>query len=283
MATSVSPFLSLIIPAYRQAATICPELLTLKRFLKASVPSFEIILVIDGNEDGTLEKVSETISFPELRVECFTKNHGKGAAVRHGLLLARGELVAFMDAGGDLKPEDLKYMVDELQQRGADIVMGSKRHTASRVAYPWRRRLYSFAYQMFNRLFFQLSVRDTQVGLKVFRREVLQAILPRLQVKRFAFDLELLVVARHLGFSKIIEAPITIQHTFSSSINWQAVYQTLWDTLAILYRSRITGSYDRDHDTSSASPPVFSPIVVTQHIPAREPEHASVLTSRNRR
>lgn len=277
-----APFLSLIIPAYRESATICGELIKLKDFLAANVPSFEIILVIDGNDDGTLEKVQAEISFPELRVECFTRNHGKGSAVRHGFIIARGDFIAFMDAGGDLKPDDLKFMIDQIQQRRADIVMGSKRHENSRVAYPWRRRVYSFAYQLFNRVFFQLSARDTQVGMKIFRREVIQAILPRLRVKYFAFDLELLVVARHMGFQKIIEAPVTIQHKFSSSISWHAVYQTLWDTLAIFYRSHITRSYDQDPAAPAPSPQVFSPAVVTHHVPARALEHVPASTPPNR-
>lgn len=240
-----SPSLSVVIPAYRQANTIVAEIRRLHRFLADVVPQHEIILVIDGNEDQTLERVTAELSFPELRVECFTDNQGKGMAVRHGMQLAKGELIAFMDAGGDLLAVDLLRMMRILQEQGADLVIGSKKHIGSHVTYPLVRRLYSSMYQLLNRLLFNLTIRDTQVGMKIFRRDVLQQILPRLSVKRFAFDLELLVVAHHLGFNRIVEAPVTLQYQFSSSINRQAVYQILWDTLAIFYRSKVLRWYDR--------------------------------------
>lgn len=257
-----SPQLSVIIPAYHQARTICGELATLQNYFSKALSSYEIILVIDGNEDGTLEKVMQTTSFPELHVACFEQNQGKGAAVRYGFQIAKGELVAFMDAGGDLKPEDLKHMIDEMKMNQADIVIGSKRHISSHVSYPRLRRVYSYVYQLLNRLLFQMKVRDTQVGMKLFRRDVLHAILPLLTVERFAFDLEVLVVAHHLGFTRIVEAPITIQYQFSSSISWRAVYQMLWDTLVIFYRSRLLKGYKQTFNPPAKKVPTFSPILV---------------------
>lgn len=261
-----SPYLSVIIPAYRQARTICNELVVLQEYFARTVPSYEIILVIDGNEDGTFEKVASTVAFPELHIECFESNQGKGAAVRHGFQVATGELIAFMDAGGDLKPNDLKHMINEMQTSQADIVIGSKRHVFSHVSYPQIRRAYSFVYQLLNRMLFKMEILDTQVGMKLFRREVLQTILPLLTIKRFAFDLELLVAAHHLGFHRIIEAPITIQHQFSSSVNWRSIYQILWDTLAIFYRSRILKSYDRTSRAPLPTATTFSPIMITEKI-----------------
>jgi glycosyltransferase involved in cell wall biosynthesis len=261
-----SPYLSVIIPAYRQARTICHELFVLKSYFDETFPSYEIILVIDGNEDNTFEAVTSTVSFPELHVECFTHNQGKGAAVRHGLNLAQGKLIAFIDAGGELQPADLKHMIDEMEMQAADIVIGSKRHVSSQVSYPKLRRAYSSVYQLLNRLLFKMEIRDTQVGMKLFRREVLQAILPLLVVERFAFDLELLVVAYNLGFNRIIEAPVTLQYQFSSSISWRSVYQMLWDTLLIFYRSRILHSY---RQSSRLQPPIptLSPILIRTKAP----------------
>lgn len=265
-----SPSLSVIIPAYRQAGTIVAELTRLHRFLAEVAPQHEIILVIDGNEDQTFEEVTRAPSFPELRVECFERNQGKGMAVRHGMQLAKGELIAFMDAGGDLLAVDLLRMMHILQDQQADLVIGSKKHAASHVTYPLLRRVYSYIYQMANRLLFNLSIRDTQVGMKIFRRDVLQQILPRLSVKRFAFDLELLVVAHHLGFNRIVEAPVTIQYQFKSSINRQAVYQTLWDTLAIFYRSRILKWYDHVHPEASSTPVASRTVAQKLRVPLQK-------------
>lgn len=97
------------------------------------------------------------------------------------------------------------------------------------------------------RLLFHLEVRDTQVGLKLFRREVLAAVLPRIVVKRYAFDLELLVVAHHLGFTRVVEAPVRIGHRFSSTINRQAITSILRETAAIFYRKNVVRYYDVRH------------------------------------
>lgn len=236
--------LSVVVPSYRQRATICAELERLHALLSTIVDAHEIILVVDGNQDGTAEELLRHAWFPELRVECFATNQGKGHALRHGLALARGDLVAFLDAGGDLDHTELRRFLAALALYEADIVIGSKRHSLSEVSYPPIRRLYSRSYQILNRLFFRLRVRDTQVGMKLFRRPVLEAVLPRLLVKAFAFDLELLVVANHLGFRRIVEAPVRLRYSFTSSVNWHAVARTLWDTVAVFYRLRILHWYD---------------------------------------
>lgn len=258
-----TPFLSLVVPSYRQASTIADELHGLHRLLDELVPSHEIILVIDGNSDHTLEAVRRAVKLPNLKVACFVHNQGKGMALKYGLLQARGQLVAFIDAGGDLDPALLEIMLVEMKLHQADIVIGSKRHSLSEVSYPPIRRLYSSTYQLLNRVLFHLRIRDTQVGLKLFRRQVLELVLPRVLVKQFAFDLELLVVAYHLGFKRIVEAPVRLQHNFASSIGWRAVVQTLWDTLAIFYRLRIRHWYD--HQPAMAVPAIHSPVMLTVH------------------
>ena len=96
--------------------------------------------------------------------------------------------------------------------RNADVVIGSKFHPESRVEYPRLRRIYSFFYYMLVRTLFGLPVRDTQTGIKLFKREVLERVLPRVLVKRFAFDLELLANAHHFGY-RIVEAPVEVNFT----------------------------------------------------------------------
>lgn len=246
------PSLTIVIPCYRQRDTIGAEVERLHTFLETLGLSHELIVVIDGNEDGTKDVFLARPWFPELRVECFPQNQGKGAALRHGLTVARGGLVAFLDAGGDLDHTELRRFLAAMILYEADIVIGSKRHSLSEVSYPRRRRLYSRTYQLLIRALFRLRIRDTQVGMKLFRRPVLEAVLPRLLVKAFAFDLELLVVANHLGFQRIVEAPVRLEHGFSSSINWRAVVDALWDTMAVFYRLRFLRWYDRPHHPPSA-------------------------------
>jgi alpha-galactosidase len=105
--------------------------------------------------------------------------------------------------------------------------------------------LQSFVYQVLVAALFTINVKDTQTGLKLFRRQVLQATLPRVLVKRYAFDLELLVVAHHLGYRRVVEAPITIEEQFATTTNLAAAARVLVDTAAIFYRLRILKYYDR--------------------------------------
>ena len=99
----------------------------------------------------------------------------------------------------------------------ADIVIGSKRHYLSFIYYSPFRRACSKLYQLLIKFFFGLNVTDTQVGFKLFRREVLEKVIPRIIIKKWAFDLEVLVVAHHLGFRRIIEAPIEIKKHYTKN------------------------------------------------------------------
>ena len=144
----------------------------------------------------------------------------------------------------EIAPEEIGRMARLLDLYSADVVVGSKRHPMSQVHYPWPRRVQSLAYQLLVRLLFRVKVRDTQTGLKMFRREVAERVLDAALVKRFAFDLELLVLARHFGFGRIIEAPVQIEFKFHSTTNPRAVFSALWDTAAIFYRLHVRHWYD---------------------------------------
>ena len=101
----------------------------------------------------------------------------------------------------------------------------------------------SRTYQILNYTLFNLNLTDTQVGIKLFKHSVLDKIMPKIAIKRFAFDLELLVLARKYNF-KIVEAPVTIRYQFESTINPKAVFWMLWDTAAIFYRDKILRYYN---------------------------------------
>src|SRR6202022_4229891 len=117
-----------------------------------------------------------------------------------------GDLVTFIDADMELDPRYIKGFIAVMETFDCDAVVGSKRHPMSNVQYPLARRFQSLLYQLLIGVLFNLRVRDTQTGLKLFRRQVLQDVVPLLAIKRFAFDLELLVIARQLGYRKVMEA-----------------------------------------------------------------------------
>jgi glycosyltransferase involved in cell wall biosynthesis len=173
------------------------------------------------------------------------RNKGKGNALICGTAYSKGEYVAFLDADMDLHPEQLENFFAIMNSRGADVVIGSKFHPQSKVEYPRLRRIYSFFYFMLVRSLFGLPVRDTQTGIKLFKREVLEKVLPRVLVKRFAFDLELLANVHHFGY-RIVEAPVVVNfNRVCSRLRLAAVWNVFVDTLAIFYRMRILRYYDQ--------------------------------------
>lgn len=246
-----SPKLSVIIPAYKAESFIQQNLESVHAVLSQMRYSYEIICVVDGKLDRTYEKAKKLVGrYPTLRVEGYENNLGKGYAVRFGMAKAKGEIVAFIDAGIELDPNGLSMLLEHFEWYDADIIVGSKRHPASKVVYPWQRTILSVFYQIFVRVLFGLKVKDTQVGMKFFRREVLEKTLPRLLVKKFAFDIEMLAVANYLGFTRIYEAPVALEMSFSgpstiiSKKFFQIVWGMIWDTAAVFYRLRILHYYD---------------------------------------
>jgi glycosyltransferase involved in cell wall biosynthesis len=236
--------LSIVVPAYRQEATIDEDIRRLERALATTGHDYELIVVVDGLVDRTYERALAAAG-ERVRVLAYRDNCGKGHAVRYGMAQAEGDIVGFIDAGMELEPRGIGVLVAQMLAHGADIVIGSKRHPASRVQYPPLRRLYSWGYQVLVRVLFGLRVKDTQVGLKLFRREVVARVLPLLLVKRFAFDIEFLAVAHALGFRRIEEGPVELTHRFNSTIHLGSVWNMLWDTAAVFYRLRLMRYYQR--------------------------------------
>lgn len=234
--------LSVIIPAYRESKTIKDYLLNVITALEEIRIPYEIIVVIDGRIDTTY-KQARKVQHPNVKVVGYPHNHGKGYAVRYGTARALGDLIVFMDAGGDINPRGISMLLEHMKWYDADIIVGSKRHLVSQVRYPFIRRIYSLVYQLIVKILFGLRIKDTQVGLKLFKRKVLEDVLPRLLVKRYAFDVEILSVAYFLGYKKIYESPVQIQHKFSSSINRRVIIRMIWDTMSVFYRLRILKYY----------------------------------------
>lgn len=238
--------LSVIVPAYREGPRIFNNLHRLLTELDQMEMDYEVIVVSDGNTDDTVLE-AQRVGSTRVKVLSYAVNMGKGYALGYGVRHATGELVTFIDADMELDPRDIKPFIDLMQAQEADIIIGSKRHPGSAVSYPPFRRFESFTYQMLIRALFNLKVRDTQTGHKLFRRQVLADVVPLLAVKRFAFDLELLVVAHHIGYRRIREAPIRLDYQFNSTVKPSAVFRILWDTAAIFYRLRLLRYYDRRH------------------------------------
>jgi glycosyltransferase involved in cell wall biosynthesis len=243
------PLLTVVVPVHNQAGTIVENVRTIRDRVADGVDGpFELIVVSDGSIDRSDERLLEEA--PDVaRLIHYDRNLGKGFAVKTGALAAAGDYISYVDADLDLDPASIPEFLELAREDGLDFVIGSKRHPDSVVDYPLARRVSSWLYQQLVRLLFRLDVRDTQVGLKVFRREVAEQVLPLLLVKQFAFDLELLAVANALGFGRIREQPVRLQYQFTGSgVRSAAVLLALVDTAAIFYRLRILRYYQRKRE-----------------------------------
>lgn len=212
------------------------------KILEEVTPDYEIVLVNDGSTNNCF-KEAKKFKHKKVKVVGYAKNQGKGYAIKYGFRFTKGNYIAFVDSGRDLNPRQLKDFMKIMESQDADIVIGSKRHSKSKVRYPLFRKFMSWVYQLINKTLFNLKIKDTQAGIKLFKREALEKVMPKIVIKRFAFDLEFLVIANKFNF-KIIEVPIVMKYRFGSTINPLAVFYILLDTAAIFYRLKILKYYD---------------------------------------
>lgn len=246
---------SIILPAYKKEKTIKEFVNSVIKVMENSRWDYEIIIVVDGFLDKTYE-VAKQLKTRKVKTYGYKNNKGKGYAIRYGMARAKGDPILFMDVTKKINPKGITLLLEHMEWYNADILVASKRHPASRVAYTKIRRIYSMGYQALNYLLFGLKVRDTQVGLKVFRRAVLEKVLPRLVVKQYAFDIELLSVARYLGFTRIYDAPVELDFNAGESkitdeggsnillFTNKEVRNMLYDTFAVFYRMNFLKYYN---------------------------------------
>lgn len=230
-------------PAYN-AENLFRNVLEVKKKIEGSFKNFEIVVVNDGSISRFSKDFEKfkTIHSKNIHVVGYQKNMGKGYALKQGFLNSEGDVIVFLDSDLELSPDHIKEFYKMLEE--GDVVIGSKRHKNSKVNYPIFRRVMSFFYQKMIKILFNLDLKDTQVGIKMFKREVLERCMQRLLVKRYAFDIELLALAKKEGFS-IIEAPIKMNFKLESNIKPTSVANMILDTLAVFYRLKIIKYYDR--------------------------------------
>jgi glycosyltransferase involved in cell wall biosynthesis len=249
--------LTAIVPVYNGGEEIVDNVGVIRRALASGLPGedVEVIVVSDGSIDETAEQLLAARGDVGFRLIHYDRNLGKGYAVKAGALASRGDWIALIDADLDLDPAAVPYYLDVARGEHLDFAIGSKRHPESLVHYPRSRRIASWWYQQLNRLLFRLDVRDTQVGMKVFHRRVVDEVFPLLLVKQFAFDLELLAVSKALGFGRVRELPVRLEYRFTgSAIGSRTVLRALLDTAAVFYRLRVLRTYQRKRRLLGARP-----------------------------
>jgi dolichyl-phosphate beta-glucosyltransferase len=211
--------LSLVVPAWNEARRLPPTLDRIREWLDASGESHEVIVVDDGSDDATAEVAERAAAgWPQLEVLRLGENRGKGAAVRAGMLRARGAHRAFSDA-------DLSAPIEELARLRAHLTGRCTVAIASRdvpgsdiqVHQPVWRELMGRLYNLLLRLVVLRGISDTQCGLKVFTADAAVACFEPLRTERFGFDAEVLVRARRHGW-EIAEVPVRWRHVEESRV-----------------------------------------------------------------
>ena len=240
-------FLSIIVPVYKQEDTIKNDLKNIIQVLDQIRYDYEIIVVVDGKKVDNSYQLVKQLKFKNVKIYGYKYNHGKGYAIRYGMAKTKGDYIAFIDSGMEIDPNGISMILEHMEWYNADIIVGSKQHPASQVSYPFQRKVISFGGHLIARYLLNINIHDTQTGLKIFRRQVLEKVLPRLLIKKYAFDLEILSVANRLGFNKIYEAPVKLNYNFRSlthATGLKIIWQCLVDSLAIFYRLKILHYYD---------------------------------------
>ena len=211
--------LSVVIPAYNEVRRLPPTLERLRTYLDGRDESYEVIVVDDGSDDGTSDRAEQMAAcWPQLRVFGLVPNMGKGAAVRHGILRARGAHRAFSDADLSTPIEELARLRAHLSNRcGVAIASRDLPGSDIEVRQPGWREFMGRTYNHLLRFLVLPGIRDSQCGLKVYRADVAEACFRPLHTMRFGFDAEVLLRARR-GGSEIAEVPVRWRHVEESRV-----------------------------------------------------------------
>jgi len=235
---------TVVIPSFNPGPAVVTTIWGVLGAFQDAAQPVQVIVVTDGSTDQSSKLIDE-LQDQRLTHIRRTHNSGKGAALRAGFAQAKTPLLAFIDADGDLSPLQLAEMVRIHSESDADITFGSKLHDQSSVDATARRKFTSRGYQLLIRVLFQLDIPDTQTGIKVFSRPLMNAVLPVLNEDGFALDLEMFVAARAAGFTNFVEVPVELVRSGTSTISTSSILVMLGHTLRIFWRAKVTLHYLR--------------------------------------
>ena len=243
---TASPDLSIIIPVYNEATRIDRNIAEIVAFFdrfSAGCPC-EIIFVNDGSTDSTLDVLRKHIGGrPNCRIVSYDKNRGKGHAVRQGILAANGSWSAFVDIDLAVPLAEFERALPHMHGGDYAVILGSRRMAGSSilVAESFARRFFGEGYRWTSRMFVP-EVTDFTCGYKLFRRDAAQRIFQAARIDRWAFDTEIIYLAKRFGFA-ILQLPVPWSHDVDSRVRiFRDVMRSLHE-LALIVWYRLTGAY----------------------------------------
>lgn len=223
-------YLSVVIPAYNEEQRIAGTVLDISRYLSKQSYAFEILVVNDGSKDKTAKVVRNLESaIPSVRLIDKEKNQGKGDAVKQGMLEARGMYRIYMDADNAITIYHIEKFWPYIKEKNYDVVIGSieVKGSVKKEEYVGFSKIYRNILGKFSKYLVRVlaiwEIHDTQRAFKLFKAEVAEKVFPRQTVMRWGFDIEILVIAKSLGY-QIKELPVKWENppgkvTFASYLN----------------------------------------------------------------
>lgn len=230
--------ISVIIPAFNEAKRITPTILNIIEYLDKVAPKdYEILIVLDGPQDNTLDIVTGLAEqYKAIRIIHNLVNRGKGAVVRQGILESVGDYILFMDADNSTRIQELDAMLPVLKQ-GVEVIIGSRDIKGSKVEIhqAWYKELLGDLGNWWIQILLVGGVQDTQCGFKVFSGKSGRHIFEKISMQGWSFDIEVLALARYFGYT-IKEMPVIWYNDNSSHVTLRDYIAVLRDTFIIKYQ-----------------------------------------------
>lgn len=244
MPVQETPGLSVVIPVFNEASVLGETFEELIPFLAGLGRSFEVVCVNDGSTDGSGALLARKAA-EDARVRVFEldANRGKGAAVRHGVLHAAGEIVLFMDADLSTPLQETPGFLAAIDS-GADVAIGNRRAPGSSISrhQPWLRETLGHGFTVLTRTLLAPGVHDFTCGFKAFRGEAAREIFKRSTLDGWAFDAELVVIAQGLGY-ELAQLPVTWRHEDDTKVRLGAAVFGSLRELMVIWLRRVRGGY----------------------------------------
>lgn len=210
--------ITLIIPMYNESSIIADTAKTLSEYMNNTFDRYEIIFSDDGSKDDS-SKIVRELELPNVRVVGYEQNHGKGCAIRTGMLEAKGDIVMFTDADLAYGTDVIKRAYDLLKDADANMLIGSRNLSKDGYeGYTAMRKLMSKIYIKVLCVVGGFKLSDSQCGCKAYKGEAVKKIFERCKVDGFAFDFESILWAQKFGY-KIVEMPVKIVNHRESKVN----------------------------------------------------------------